>query len=280
MGRRNIYAQVDGLMAVAERIRGPETRSLLRAANVFTRNRLAYRHAWAVFVSGFFEPLFYLGAVGFGLGRFINQVPFGGHLISYAAFVAPGMLAASTLNGAIADGFFNPFFKLNWMRIYDAMVSTPLGVGDIVLGEIIWAQMRGTLYSAGFLIVMLILGLIESAWAVLALPAAMLCSTALSAGAMVLTGITKQISSLEKVMTLIVFPLFLFSGTFFPIGVYPAWLRPLVEAMPLYRSAHLLRSLTTGSIDIMIVVDVLYLIGMAALCWWVAVRLIRRRMVA
>jgi lipooligosaccharide transport system permease protein len=255
-------------------------RSLMRATSVVQRNRLAYRHAWAVFVSGFFEPLFYLGAVGFGLGRFIGHINFGGESISYAVFVAPGMLAASTLNGAIADGFFNPFFKLNWMRIYEAMVSTPLGVRDIVLGEIFWAQMRGTLYAAGFLIVMLVLGLIRSPWAVLALPAAMLCSTALSAGAMVLTGITKQISSLEKVMTLIVFPLFLFSGTFFPVNLYPALLRPVIEAMPLYRSAHLLRSFTTGHIEATVLLDVTYLIAMAILCWWLSVRLVKRRMIA
>jgi lipooligosaccharide transport system permease protein len=257
-----------------------EGRSILRAASVVERNRLAYRHAWAVFVSGFFEPLFYLGAVGFGLGRFIDEIPFGGDSISYAVFVAPGMLAASTLNGAIADGFFNPFFKLNWMRIYEAMVSTPLGVGDIVLGEIFWAQLRGTLYAAGFLIVMLVLGLIESAWAILALPAAILCSTALSSGAMVLTGITKQISSLEKVMTLIVFPLFLFSGTFFPIDVYPSLLRPVIEAMPLYRASHLLRSFTTGNISVTVLVDVIYLIAMSIVCLWFAVRLVQRRMIA
>jgi lipooligosaccharide transport system permease protein len=255
-------------------------RALARAGTVVERNRLAYRHAWAVFVSGFFEPLFYLGAVGFGLGRFIDEISFGGDSISYAVFVAPGMLAASTLNGAIADGFFNPFFKLNWMRTYDAMVSTPLGVRDIVLGEIFWAQMRGTLYAAGFLIVMLMLGLIESPWAVLALPAAMLCSTALSSGAMVLTGITKQISSLEKVMTLIVFPLFLFSGTFFPVEVYPGPVRPLVEAMPLYRASHLLRSFTTGHVTPTAAVDALYLVVMAIVGWWVSVRLVRRRMIA
>jgi lipooligosaccharide transport system permease protein len=184
------------------------------------------------------------------------------------------------LNGAIADGFFNPFFKLNWMRIYEAMVSTPLGVGDIVLGEIFWAQLRGTLYAAGFLIVMLVLGLVESAWAILALPAAMLCSTALSSGAMVLTGITKQISSLEKVMTLIVFPLFLFSGTFFPIDVYPSLLRPVIEAMPLYRAAHLLRSFTTGNISVTVLVDVIYLLAMSIVCLWFAVRLVQRRMIA
>ena len=259
--------------------RTSRVRTWKRAPMIVERNRLAYRHAWAVFVSGFFEPLFYLGAVGFGLGTFIGQVPFGGESIPYAAFVAPGMLAASTLNGAVADGFFNPFFKLNWMRTYEAMISTPLGVGDIVLGEIIWAQSRGTLYSAGFLIVMLALGLIESPWGVLALPAAMLCSAALSSGAMVLTGITKQISSLEKVMTLIVFPLFLFSGTFFPIEVYPAWLQPVVELMPLYRGAHLLRSFTVGHITPVILLDVAYLLGMLVLCWWVSVRLVRRRMI-
>lgn len=267
-------------MAVDIRTKVATGRSFSRAPSIVERNRLAYKHAWAVFVSGFFEPLFYLGAVGFGLGNFIGEISFGRESIPYATFIAPGMLAASTLNGAIADGFFNPFFKLNWMKTYDAMVSTPLSVRDIVVGEILWAQLRGTLYAVGFLLIMLILGLIESPWAILALPAAMLCSAALASGAMILTGVTKQISSLEKVMTLIFIPMFLFSGTFFPIGVYPGWLQPLVEVMPLYRGAHLLRSLTVGQITLAVLVDIAYLVAMSIACGWVAVRLVHRRMIA
>jgi lipooligosaccharide transport system permease protein len=251
-----------------------------RALKLVHRNLLAYKHFWIAFVSGFFEPFFYLVAVGFGVGQFIEKVPFAGAQIGYATFLAPGLLAASTLNGAVFDGFFTPFFKLNWMKTYDGIVTTPVSIPDIAVGEIVWAMIRGTIYGTGFLLVMLILGLIHSPWALFGIPAVMLSAGALSAGAMILTGFTKQISSLEKVMTLIVFPLFLFSGTFFPVNIYPGFLQPIVKATPLYHSATLLRSLTTGRVSAATLGHVAYLVGMFVIAGYLAVRLMRRRLVS
>ncbi|CAN5644074.1 ABC transporter permease [soil metagenome] len=251
-----------------------------RALKLFHRNLLAYKHYWVAFVSGFFEPLFYLVAVGFGVGQFIETVPYGDSQFEYAVFLAPGLLAAATLNGAVFDGFFSPFFKLNWMKTYEGIISTPVGIPDIAVGEIVWALMRGTIYGAGFLIVMLVLGLIHSAWALLALPAVMLSAGALSAGAMVLTGVTKEISSLEKVMTLIVFPLFLFSGTFFPVSLFPNYLRPVVMATPLFHSASLLRDLTTGQVTAGTLGHVAYLAAMFIIAATFAVRLMRKRLIS
>ena len=254
--------------------------SLHRALKMVRRNVLAYKHYWMAFISGFFEPVFYLVAVGFGVGQFVGRVDYGDVSIPYAAFLAPGMLAASTLNGAIFDGFFSPFFKLNWLKTYDGIITTPINVPDIAVGEIVWALIRGTIYSAGFLTVMAMLGLILSPWAVLALPAVMLSGAALSSGAMIMTAITKEISSLEKVMTLVVFPLFLFSGTFFPVELYPASLRPVVQITPLYHSVSLLRGLTTGQVGPGQLVDVAYLLGMFVVCSALTVRLMRRRLIS
>lgn len=254
--------------------------SLHRASKIVHRNMLAYKHHWMAFVSGFFEPFFYLIAVGFGVGEFVGGIAFGTKQLDYASFLAPGLLAASTLNGAIFDGFFGPFFKLNWEKTYDGIVGTPLSIPDIAMGEVLWALIRGTVYAFGFLIVMLVLGLIHSPWALLALPAALLSSGALSAGAMILTSVTKQISSIEKVMTLVVFPLFLFSGTFFPVSLYPDYVRPIVQATPLYHSATLLRSLTTGEVGFGTLWHVAYLVGMFVAASIVATRLMRRRLVS
>jgi lipooligosaccharide transport system permease protein len=254
--------------------------SLRRALKLVRRNALAYRHFWIAFISGFFEPVFYLVAVGFGVGQFVERIPYKGLQLEYAVFLAPGMLAASALNGALFDGFFSPFFKLNWLKTYDGIITTPMNIPDIAVGEMIWALLRGTIYGAGFLIVMLALGLIKSWWALLALPAVMLSTGALAAGAMILTGFTKEISSLEKVMTLLVFPLFLFSGTFFPVSLYPAFLRPIVELTPLYHSASLLRSLTTGAVDKGTLLNVLYLIALAAIASGTSIRLMRKRLIS
>lgn len=251
-----------------------------RAFKLVRRNILAYKHYWIAFITGFFEPVFYLAAVGFGVGQFIGTVSYGGGQVDYPTFLAPGLLAAATLNGALFDGFFSPFFKLNWMKTYDGIVTTPISIPDIAVGEIIWALIRGTIYGAGFLIVILVLGLMEFPWGALALPAVMLSSGALSAGAMCLTGVTKQISSLEKVLTLIVVPLFLFSGTFYPLSVYPGFLQPVVQATPLYHSAALLRSLTTGEVGPGILWHVAYLAAFFAIAATVAIKLMRRRLVS
>lgn len=232
-----------------------------------------------VIFSGFFEPLFYLVAVGFGVGRLIKTLPFGGKEIAYAAFVAPGMLAASCLNGAITDGFFNPFFKLHHTKTYDGILATPMSVRDIALGEMMWAQIRGSIYSVGFLTVMLALGLILSPWALLALPAAMLTAGAFSAGAMVLTSYAKGLRSFDKILNLIVFPLFLFSGTFFPVSLYPAALQPIVKLSPLYHASTLLRGLTTGVLGPGILWNAIYLITMFVVASAIAMQRLERALI-
>jgi lipooligosaccharide transport system permease protein len=254
--------------------------SLRRAFKLVQRNAIAYTHFWIAFLSGFFEPVFYLGAVGFGVGQFIESVPYGGTEISYASFMAPGMLAASVLNGALFDGFFSPFFKLNYLKTYDGILTTPVNISDVAVGEILWALFRGTIYSIGFLAVMFALGLVHSAWAFLGLlPAVMLSGAALSSGAMILTSVTKEITSLEKVMTLVVFPLFLFSGTFFPVSLYPGFLRPIVQLTPLYHSATLLRELSTGLVQPSLLWHVVYLAGMFVVCSAVSIHLMRKRLI-
>ena len=131
------------------------------------RNLLVYKHTWMVILSGFFEPLFYLLGIGIGLGAMVP--PIDG--ISYSAFVAPGLLASSCLNGAITDGFFNIFFKLHFQKTYDGILATPMRVPDVAFGEMLWALGRGSLYAAAFLIVLLALGeatgrpLLLSRWA-------------------------------------------------------------------------------------------------------------------
>lgn len=267
-------------MVVGTQARPAGYLSLRRATNLIWRNSLVYKHMWAAMLTGFFEPLFYLVAVGFGVGRMIGTVNFGGNEISYAAFIAPGMLAASTLNGAIIDGFFYPFFKLNYQKTYEGILATPMSAADIAVGEMLWAQVRGSIYSVGFLALLLVMGLIESPWALLAVPAAMLSAGALAAGAMILTGITRQISSFEKVMNLVFFPMFLFSGTFFPVSIYPGFLQPVVMATPLYHSANLIRSLTTGVIGWGALGNVAYLAAMFVIANFVVIRLIRNRLVS
>ena len=131
---------------------------------------MVYRRTWLILFSGFFEPLFYLFFFVYPLQEFIGDVTFEGEAIEYAAFVAPALLASSAMNGAFYDAT-NVFWKLRYGKVYDSILSTPIGPKDVAVGETIWAVVRAMLYSAAYLVVIVALGLVESPWAILALPA-------------------------------------------------------------------------------------------------------------
>jgi lipooligosaccharide transport system permease protein len=243
-----------------------------RADRLVERNVMTYRRTWIVLVSGFFEPLFYLLGIGFGIGALVGNVTGpDGHAISYGVFVAPGLLASSAMNGAIYDSTFNIFFKLRYAKTYDAILSTPLGINDIAVGEITWALIRGTLYAIGFLAVMLLLGLVESPWVILALPAAMLIGFAFAAVGMAATTWVRSWTDFDYVFV-VTLPLFLFSSTFYPLSVYPEPLRTIVSLTPLSRCIDLLRSLALGQLSPVLLVDVVYLLVMGGVGLWVVSR--------
>ncbi len=207
-----------------------------------------YKDGWVVEVSGLFEPLFYLFSIGVGLGQLVDDVELpGGELVTYTAFIAPGMLASSAMNGAIYDATFNIFFKLKYAKLYDAMLSTPLTTRDIAAGEIGWALMRGAFYSSAFLLVMLVMGLVESWWALLLLPATVLVGFSFAAIGMAATTFMKSWQDFEWV-NLALMPMFLFSATFYPLSVYPESLQWVVRLSPLYHAAELCRELTFGTV--------------------------------
>jgi lipooligosaccharide transport system permease protein len=212
------------------------------------RHALVYRHTWLVFVSGVVEPLFYLLSIGVGLGQLVGSVngP-GGKPVTYAAFVAPALLASASMNGALFDSTFNVFFRLKYEKLYDAALATPMRAGDVALGEITWALLRGALYAVAFLVVMAAMGLVYSWWALAALPAAVLTGFAFSATGMACTTYMRTWQDFEFV-TLATLPMFLFSTTFYPLSVYPRPLQFVVECTPLYQSVVILRDLTLGTV--------------------------------
>ncbi len=233
------------------------------------RHARVYRHAWLVFVSGIFEPLFYLLSVGLGLGVLVGRVPGpGGMLIPYREFVAPGLLAVSSMNGAMYDSTFNIFFRLKYAKLYDSVLATPIRPAQIAIGEIGWALLRGTAYALAFTLVMLGMGLIHSAWAVVSVPVAVLIGFAFAAIGMSGTTYMKSWQDFDYVI-LASTPLFLFSATFYPLSVYPRPLQVVVECTPLYQGVVLLRDLTVGVVGPDLLWRAVYLavVGCAGLYW-------------
>jgi lipooligosaccharide transport system permease protein len=247
-----------------------------RAGRLVERNLMVYRRGWLLIVSGFFEPLFYLLSIGVGLGRLVGHVSGpGGHLTGYTAFVAPGLLASSAMNGAVYDSTLNVYFKLKFARTYEAILATPVGVGDVALGEITWALMRGLLYATVFLGVMTAFGDVASAWGILALPAAVLIGFAFAATGMAATSYMRSWQDFDFVQ-LAVLPLFLFSATFYPLSTYPRWLQLVVQCFPLFHGVALVRGLTLGAVGPGLVVHAAYLAGLGLIGLRIASRRLGR----
>ncbi|GAA0947408.1 ABC transporter permease [Kribbella koreensis] len=236
------------------------------------RNFLVYRRSWVVFLSGFFEPVFYLLSIGIGVAQLVGDFTLAdGTKIGYAAFVAPAMLASSAMNGAIFDSTYNIFFRMKYARLYDSMLATPLRPWDVATGEVTWALLRGACYSAMFILVMLVLGLIQSWWALLALPVSVLLGYAFAGAGMALTTFMRSWQDFEFVQ-LATMPMFLFSATFYPVETYPGYIRWLVEITPLYQGVALERALTTGAVSWTLLINALYLALMGTAGMYVASR--------
>ena len=215
---------------------------------------------WVVMATGFLEPVLYLFSIGVGVGQLIGDLPLpDGRVVSYAEFVAPAMLASSAMTGALSETTFNFFGKMKFMKLYDGMLATPLRPMEIALGELAWAMIRGSVYAAAFLVLMVLMGLTAAGPAVVAFFAAVLVGFAFGGAGMALSTFMRSWQDFD-LMASAQFALFLFSGTFVPAERYPAVLRWVVEFTPLYRSVDLIRSVTTASWGWLPVLDVLYLL--------------------
>jgi lipooligosaccharide transport system permease protein len=237
------------------------------SGHLIERHARAYRHSWLILASGVLEPLFYLLSIGIGIGTLVGRVAGpDGHLIGFTSFVAPALLATSAMNGAVYDSTYNVYFRLKYAKLYDSALATPMRSGDIALGEIGWALIRGGLYAVPFLLVMLAMGLVHSPWAVLALPAALLIGFAFAGAGMAATTFMSSWQHFEFVV-LATLPMFLFSTTFYPLSVYPRPLQIVVECTPLFQGVTLMRGLTLGAVGPGLLWAVLYLsvMGVAGL---------------
>ncbi|CAN5551988.1 ABC transporter permease [soil metagenome] len=235
------------------------------ARSVVGRGLLATRSTnWIIILSGVFEPIFYLLALGIGLGSYIQGVTDAhGNVIPYAAFIAPALLAVSAMNGAIYDSTWNVFFKMHFGKLYQGMLATSLGPVDVALGEISLALLRGAAYGTTFLLVMQALGLNLSWTAILALPAILIIAFGFASLGMGITSYLKTFQQMEWIQFFLL-PMFLFSATFYPISVYPVPIQWVVQALPLWHGVELVRGLTTGALHPSMLLHLLYFLVMIA----------------
>jgi lipooligosaccharide transport system permease protein len=252
------------------RIVPPVVRTSRRPHRMVERQIMCYRRTWPILISGFFEPLFYLLSIRVGLSRLVGDVSVGGRMLSYAEFVAPAMMASSAMNGAVYDSTMNVFHKLKYAKVYDAVLATPMTVGDVALGEITWALIRGLLYSTAFLITMAVLGLAGSWWVILSVPICVLIGFAFAAVGMAATTYMRGWTDFEFVGAATM-PLFLFSATFYPLASYGRW-GWVVQLSPLYHGVALVRAANAGVAGWGIAGHVVFLLTMSFAGLWVVSR--------
>lgn len=257
----------------------PRSLRALYAGNIRSVLRRGYEATKStnvlVVLSGFFEPIFYLLSIGIGFGVLVGDVQGPtGEPISYAAYIAPALLAVAAMNGAVFDSTWNVFFKLNFQRLYEGMLQTTLGPLDVAVGEITLALLRGGLYAGGFLLVMQSLGLVLSPWALLALPAVLLIALCFAAIGMSVTSYLTTFQQMSWV-NFALLPLFLFSGTFYPLEVYPEPLQWVVQVLPLWHGVEMLRALTTGAVTLATLGHVAYFLAIGLIGIWFTTRRLR-----
>ena len=260
-----INTAVDSAIAIAEKRKGKMGAGVYsgRPGVVIERGYYALKSStWMVVASGFVEPVFYLLAFGYGIGQFIDGTTDGaGNPITYAQFIAPALLATSAMNGAIYDSTWNVFFKMHFGKVYNGMLSTSMGTLDVALGEIGWALLRGLAYAIGFMAVVSGMGLIPSIWGLLAIPAAVLVAFGFASVGMGVTSYLKNHQQMQWIQ-FVMLPMFLFSGTFYPLSIYPEVVQWFIQALPLWQAIELIRGLTLGVLNWAMLGHALYFVAM------------------
>ena len=249
---------------------------------VFEHRFLQYRRTFrASIFTSFLSPVMFLTAMGLGLGSYVsNSSALGG--VPYLVFLAPGLLAATAMQSASFEATFPIINGLTWNKIFQAMHATPITPRDIALGNLAWIVARLTLITTIFTIVIVLLGAAESPLIVLAMPAAVLTGMAFAGPIAAFAATQKTPNKFAAIFRFGITPLFLFSGTFFPISSLPAILQTLAWLTPLYHGVALTRGLSLGTIandPPAAAVHVIYLTALATLGAWLTVRNISRRLV-
>jgi lipooligosaccharide transport system permease protein len=243
---------------------------------------IVYRQGWrATAFSSFLTPLLFLGAMGYLLGPMVDSGARGGIPgVEYVAFLAPGLLAAQAMMAGVNDSTFSVLAGIKWRRFYLAMLATPLGVRDVLVGHLTFVLVRLTLTSTVFLAVATAMGAIRSWWVLAALPIAVLCGMAFAAPVFAFSATQTDGINFNVLLRFGVMPLFLFSGTFFPVDQLPGWMQPVVWVTPLGHAVDLCRNLVLGTAELgMAALNIGYMLLWAVLGFWLALKSFRRRLV-
>lgn len=251
-----------------------------RFVRIWQRNLTVYRKSWKIsFIPPFLEPLFYLAAFGMGLGGLVGTVRYHGSEVSYIAFIAPGLIAISIMYNAFFETTYNSFVRMYYQKTFDAIIATPLSLEEIITGEIIWSATKSFVACAIMLVVISFFGLLRYPESLLMLPLALLGGIAFGSIGMVFTGTVANVEMFNLPVFLFITPMFLFSGTFFPLENLPPWAQVLASLLPLTHLANLTRPISLGKMSLPLLWDVGYLLCFCGVFFPLALRQMHKRLI-
>lgn len=251
-----------------------------RSISVWRRNKDVFFITWKTnFLPPFLEPILYLVAMGLGFGVLIGQVAYQGNLYDYAKFLAPGLIAISSMYGAFFECTYGSFVRMHYQKTFDAIIATPLTIEDVITGEILWGATKSFINSTIVLCVVAVAGLWDSSTFLLVPVIGFLSGFMFASIAMMFTALVPNIDSFNYPFFLLITPMFLFSGTFFPLTVLPGWGQELAQLLPLTHSTTLIRDMTFGTFEIMDGVGLVYMLAVTAVTFLVAVHMMKKRLI-
>jgi lipooligosaccharide transport system permease protein len=262
------------------------------AVRVLEHELLVYRRVWrgSVF-SSFLSPVLFLAAMGLGLGSLVDASAQAGTStpganaaalagVSYLAFLAPGLLASTAMQTAAGEATFPVMAGIVWVKSFHGMLATPIGAADVVVGKLVYIGLRLLLVTSVFFLVTVLFGAVAGPEAILAIPAALLTGLAFAAPIAAFSATQKDTNGFNSLFRFGVIPLFLFSGTFFPVEQLPAILQPIAYLTPLWHGVDLCRSLALGTAEpLLTAIHLAYLGAMTGLGVAAALATFRRRLV-
>lgn len=221
-----------------------------RFLRVWQRDFRVYRKSWKIsFIPPLLEPLFYLLAFGVGLSALVGKIEYQGREVSYLGFIAPALIAVSIMQNSFFETTYASYVRMYYQKTFDAMIATPLSLEEIITGEIVWGATKSVIAAVIMMAVISAFGLIRYPEGLLVIPVSFIGGIAFGSIGMVFTSVVKNIEMFNLPLFLFVTPMFLFSGTFFPLDTLPPWAQGIALLLPLTHLVDLTRALTFGAVD-------------------------------
>ena len=259
---------------------GPIGNVSSRSLRVWQRNRDVYFVTWKTnLVPPLLEPVLYLLAFGAGIGALVSTVPYRGESISYVSYIAPGLLATQVMFQSFFENTYNTFVRMYYQRTFDAIITTPLSLEDVMAGELLWGASKGTIGCALMMFAISFFGLIAYPQALVIIPFSFVAGLFFAGLGLCFTGLVPQIDAFNFPVFLFIMPMFLFSGTFFPLEVLPGWAQWVAEVLPLTHVVNVMREACLGRLPVGLTIDLLYILAATLPVSVLGLHLMKRRLV-